>query len=492
MSQFMWVARLAGALILSYMIGWALLRLTRVDRNALGTAGRLACAWLLGAFATSLCLFLLSLCGLRASIAGPLILAVALVAVAVLVEHPRLPDEPLLGGVRGLWSRHHLPRRSLRAILHLIVLTGLARIAMQACIHPVSDWDGRAIWALKAKMLYSQPIPQTEYFHAMRLSFSHRQYPLLIPLMEVHVWTWLGRVDDWAIMPLFPVFAAALAGAVYAFARMAAGEWAALAAAAAVVTAPKFAYEASTGCCDVPLGAYVTVLAGAGIWVLRSPDRPKLLLMAAMVAGAIFTKEEGAASAAIMVFVLLAGHFARTRNARDTASMAAILALGLVISGPWLLFRATIPEVTAIGERGLWDLTNIGKMPPAQLASLAEDLLEQFGWTSRYGGLWLLVAAVLLLNPRRLRVAESLVPLAIFLLNTFLYVAIALVPRPPLAPEAMIVQTLPRLMTQLLGLAGLLLALYCSFSDGSADASDLSLHWSGGTGPHPVGMGTTS
>ena len=96
-SRLPWVMAVVVALGVSFAIGWGLLRLFRVDRSALGWVGRWSCGWLLGAYATSLCLFLLSLAGVAVSPVGPVIVAVSVVAAGVAVERPRLPRRPDLG-----------------------------------------------------------------------------------------------------------------------------------------------------------------------------------------------------------------------------------------------------------------------------------------------------------------------------------------------------------------------------------------------------------
>lgn len=467
MSRPLWGMAVSVAFILVYVIGWALLRLIRIDRSALGWVGRWTCAWMLGAYATSLCLFVLSLCGVRASIMGPMVLAVGLVAVVAVIDRPTPPSRPAWSTIRKRLTGQGPARLLIRTVSVCVMAWSLGRVAVHACAAPVNDWDGKAIYTLKAKALFDQPIPTCEYFRAMRLSFSHRHYPLLIPFLEVHIWTWVGEADDWAVMPLFPLFAAALVGGVYAFSKIVAGEWAALGAATIVATAPKVGFEAPTACCDVPLGAYVAVLVGAGAWALRSPSLSKFLLMAVMTAGAVFTKTEGTTNAAITLAAVLAAYLARTRDLRAVSKAAIVLALGFALNGPWLLFRSTIPPVANPAHASLKNLRDFLEQHPDRIVPVVASAIGQLGPTKAFGAFWLLVVAAVALFPRRLGTAEPLAILAILLLNLGMYFIGILSIGPPLDPSRMVVDVLPRLLTHWVGPAAILLAIQWSPSAAS-------------------------
>ena len=65
-----------------------------------------------------------------------------------------------------------------------LTLLALGVVLINAVSTPLQEWDAFAIWGLKAKVLFHaalRPIPL--YFHDLSLSYSHLDYPLLVPFL---------------------------------------------------------------------------------------------------------------------------------------------------------------------------------------------------------------------------------------------------------------------------------------------------------------------
>src|SRR5436189_4579843 len=84
---------------------------------------------------------------------------------------------------------------------------------------PLDTWDSWVNWAMKARVIFTENgFGPALYADASRV-ITHLDYPLLLPLLQAWVFTWLGVPDDrLAALPgLF--FYLTMIGAMYAGAR---------------------------------------------------------------------------------------------------------------------------------------------------------------------------------------------------------------------------------------------------------------------------------
>jgi len=150
----------------------------------------------------------------------------------------------------------------------------------------------------------------------------------------------------------------------------------------------------------------------------------------------------------------------RTRSPRAAALAALVLASGLAVSVPWLAFRRTVPDASFTSTGYLHDLLHLHETaPPGEITEVIALIFKKLGPTDDYGGFWLVLAAAVLLHPRRLVKAESAVILAVVLLNMAIYTSVTLVIGPPMTPLGQADAVFPRLLTHLIGPAAILLAI---------------------------------
>src|SRR5262249_47433999 len=71
-------------------------------------------------------------------------------------------------------------------------------------------WDGLLNWEFKARIAYESggSLPST-YFADQERAFSHPEYPLGIPNLELWFYLWLGEANQFWIKAIFPLFYAA-------------------------------------------------------------------------------------------------------------------------------------------------------------------------------------------------------------------------------------------------------------------------------------------
>src|SRR5262249_53902335 len=80
----------------------------------------------------------------------------------------------------------------------------------------VLGWDSLVVWLFKARVaaLHGGVMPVGYYVDGWR-SWSHVEYPLLLPLSEAWLFDWANQVDEGLVRGLFAVFDAALLAAIY-------------------------------------------------------------------------------------------------------------------------------------------------------------------------------------------------------------------------------------------------------------------------------------
>ena len=75
-------------------------------------------------------------------------------------------------------------------------------IVAVALSSPLVEWDAFAIWGFKAKVLVHEALrPAPAYFHDLTLSYSHLDYPLMVPFLTAGAYAAMGtlmtRPENW-------------------------------------------------------------------------------------------------------------------------------------------------------------------------------------------------------------------------------------------------------------------------------------------------------
>lgn len=286
--------RLLGAFLTSWF--WGDVIVSRYCHQA--WPFRLAAGWLFGSGIASLSTFLLLWLGF------PLDVTVIILT--------------LLGCILWLFTHRHslftLPLSSIHpcssAPLHLTTLSPvasaftflltlqLASVSFAAWSSPLSDWDAWVNWAGKANAIFiDQTISANLYHNPARLP-TNLDYPLMLPLVEAWVYTWLGHIDEPALNLISGLFYGALLLLFYHAARGLTSPLAALGFTTLLATIPRLERPAHSGLADIPMAALVLLaFLFLSEWhkSLATPvQRPKLLLLCAVCTGLLpWLKNEG-------------------------------------------------------------------------------------------------------------------------------------------------------------------------------------------------------
>ena len=209
--------------------------------------------------------------------------------------------------VRGrAWRSWRAPRPSVWAAAGLAALAALfVRAWPTFAAKPLDDYDGWAMWGMKAKALAELGWADPALFAAKSAGSLHLDYPLLLPSLDAVASRAMGGFDPRTIHLQFLLDAVAAFAAFASLLRDRVPAWLLWPWLVALGFAPALSGQLLTAYADVPLALFVAAgLLSAARWV-RDRDVRTLALAALFLAAAALTKNEGAIFAAAAYFGLL-------------------------------------------------------------------------------------------------------------------------------------------------------------------------------------------
>jgi hypothetical protein len=283
--------------------------------------------------------------------------------------------------------------------LPLLVIALAATLMVTGALSmPLADWDAFAIWGFKAKVLAHEALrPTPAYFHDLTLSYSHLDYPLMLPFLTAGAYASMGTVDDQAgkLVSVFldlwmvPVL---YCGLRWKLRRLPAAWLSAIAALLPVM----FRY-AGVGCADFPLAMfYAGSIFFVAKWIeeRQGKDLIPAILFSAFAA---FTKNEGLVLALANGLVILGFGLWRRRQ-RDWIGGAVFFAGLLAIQAAWLFWSSSLPRTHEDYGSKLLSTSVAAQLPKLQqiIPAMAVQAAEFRSW----GLLWVLTGVMALLGWR--------------------------------------------------------------------------------------------
>jgi hypothetical protein len=313
--------------ILYVAIGAALLRLLGFGGGLRSLAGfRIALAYLAGVAGTGVLAAELVLLNVSLGLVELTLLAIAVTATLWLRgatrDAPGKPGRQLMGGVTAA---------------PIVALSGLLAFALLAVgRRPLLEFDGWAIWGMKARALYQLGGTDNPVFTSA--AYPPLQHPLLYSSLEAIAFRAMGAFDPALFHVQLVLMAAAFSFALLDLLAPRVPLLLAGLVTLAIVSAAGTIQQLASGLADVPLAFFVALGVVALARWLDTDETPVLACAALFLGAAALTKSEGALFA-LAAAVALLGTLAvwdRGRLARAALPMAAVLAV-LV---PWRIFIA--------------------------------------------------------------------------------------------------------------------------------------------------------
>ncbi|HEY4351496.1 MAG TPA: hypothetical protein VGN31_09720, partial [Paraburkholderia sp.] len=275
--------RLAFGWMLPWVFGASLMMASRPRLRTQSQPGGLAwvlgCGWFIGAFVLTLWMRLLSIAGIRFSLASIAIpLAVATIGLVVFAAR-REPRAQWAETAREGWKEFRgAELKGWKRALWLAIVVWLALRALvllfDVVTMPLYPWDAWIQWATKARVWFEMgsivPFERGDaWFNAGGAAWldAAPNYPATVPLWQVWTNVTLGRWDDSLMNVPWWLLAMALVFVVYATLRRAGcGALGALVGAWLVSSLPLAnVHVALAGYADLPMAAYYA-LAAIAVW----------------------------------------------------------------------------------------------------------------------------------------------------------------------------------------------------------------------------------
>lgn len=343
-----------------------------------------------------------------------------------------------------------------------IVALAMILLAASVAFEPFAGWDERAIYGLKARILYYEGSVRVEGFTDKDIVHSQARYPLLIPVLEASMFTIKDSPDDRFLKLLFLFFGLSVVMIVAEESGRLGGArtgalWGLL-----LITTPFLIGPGEgrgmSGYADLPLAAYVT---GAAVLLARAFDRPNVrstLLSGLLLGAALMTKQEGAIWAVALGFGFLLTFWLRRPSVQTTlpAQAAAMAIPAFLMSGISEAARRWIPS--SIWTEHYESVLNLGWISQAGSRPLpiAPFVFRELGNSSHWAWGWPLVLCGLVVL-RRPKVTPAAFFWRIAAATVFAAFLCALI----FTPDQVYWQletAFPRLLLQLFPLAILILA----------------------------------
>jgi len=282
----------------------------------------------------------------------------------------------------------------------VITLAGLVTIVVVALSSPLTEWDAFAIWGFKAKVLTHEALrPTPAYFHDLPLSYSHLDYPLMVPFLTAGAYAAMGTIDDQTGKLVSVFLDVLLVPMVYLGLRWKLRRLPAGCLSAILAMLPVMFRYAGVGCADLPLTMFY---AGSIFYVARWIDQqqwPDLILAILFSTFAAFTKSEGVVLA-LMNGVVLLGYGLWNGRRRAWVGAAVFFAGLLAVDAAWLIWSRGLPHTHEDYGSKLLSPLVVTHLP--RLKEIIPAMLVQIAELQVWGLLWIMVVMLALLGWRAL------------------------------------------------------------------------------------------
>ncbi len=329
-----------------------------------------------------------------------------------------------------------------------ILLLLAATTLVETLMTPQRFWDERAIFGLKAIVIFQDGTILSDSLHDPNFVQYHPKYPLLIPLNQAHLYFLLGEVNDRWAKVMFPLLYLGMNLTFFGvLARLFGSRFRAAIFTLMLATLPAMVpweYGFLSGQADAPVACFhlTAVLYLWSFLITLSENRAEdsaagsysvfTLVIAGLAAGlTIFTKDEGIALFLVDIIALLivTGVYFRNRIVEAAGGMFRFAVVTVLLVTPWFYYRASLPSTMEMSYFSRMQVSTIAQ----GLASLKWALHHLWGRmfieATEWGLQWWGVVVSLLAFPLR-----ALKPYQLFLLLDILGALSALILAGLIAP----------------------------------------------------------
>lgn len=260
----------------------------------------------------------------------------------------------------------------------------------------LGGWDARYFWKLKARFFYRDPSEWLGMFSPVPGSWSHPDYPLMLP--GSFAWAWIITGRETLISPIIVSlgFSLSLIGLVFWYLKSYVAWSAACLGSAFLMTVSMWRFWSTTLYADIPLTFFMTAAGIFLVLALRLRDSA-FLIPAGLFAGlSLWTKDEGLLFSGWLLLLIVFTQWQITKNPKTTLHAAAgfFAALLLPLSAVILIkgFLGTTGGQYLGSGRTLSDFLNLvfGNFEKTKLIGAVFGIFAVNH--AQWNGLWILAA----------------------------------------------------------------------------------------------------
>lgn len=333
-------------------------------------------------------------------------------------------------------------------ILYIFILLCLIVVTADSLLLPTNNWDAIAIWSYKAKIFYFETISNTGYFSQAYQSYSHPDYPILLPFLQTYIYLMIGYVDDRLVRILHVTYLIMLLLSVNVGLRNVLTDKYRVLVIALLASLPVIMNEAASGCADIPIAFYYTsMIIFTKMW-LYTENKKYMMVSAIFTALAINTKNEGLGmlvinSVSLLIFLTL------NKRYQIIKSIIYYISSSIVISSPWLLLLSQIKvgQENYVSKISFINIFNGANRLPTILNSFALEFIRTDNWNIT----WILIITVIIYKIKDISFKVSTYLLVLLICHFAMYVIIYVVT--PWDVVKLIDMTMVRLLIHILPLA---------------------------------------
>lgn len=240
----------------------------------------------------------------------------------------------------------------LRLAVGVSSLSAAVRFLYLSLQDPHGQFDAYAIWNLRARFLYAGG----DYWkHFTYMTWSHPDYPLLVPASIAASWKFIGRETQLIPIVIGLLFTFATVGVVAISISRLHDERQGLLAGLILLGTPFLISHGASQYADVPLSFFFAATVALLFFQAESPSKKHFLILAGMAASfSAWTKNEGI----LFLVLLLLLHFAVTnlvKGRKNWGSEAVALLMGaLPVIGVVILYKVHLAATNdVIAAQGL-------------------------------------------------------------------------------------------------------------------------------------------
>ncbi|MFH1753511.1 MAG: glycosyltransferase family 39 protein [Candidatus Omnitrophota bacterium] len=383
---------LIGCFFVTILIGWSLLKIISGRKSETALLVEASLAFGIGMGAVSLEMLIFYFFGLSLTLINLLLPWAPVVICGFIFSNKSI--KPARGIPAGL------------TLFEKLLLAGiafqLALIFFRAFLKPLESFDSIAMYAMKSKIIFLSGMIPRDFFTSITQRLPNPDYPLLLPLVEVWVYTFLGKISDLLVKAVFPSYLLSFLIIFYSLLKRVVSRKGALLFTFILATIPQFINFATVGYADIILAYYYSIGA-IYLYLWIKERRTADLVISGIFSGfAVLTKNEG-----MMLFlvniILLAWYLVKGFN-RDLLKKAAIYAvIALMIAGPWLIIRSSnglendLLKFKEMGPQRFFDtFKRLDRVP-----LILYEYQKQFFGPKKWNIVWIIFLALLAMNIKR-------------------------------------------------------------------------------------------